>query len=99
MPRPPALTAAELDRFLGASPDWTLEDARLVRRATAASFPAAIEWVVAVADAAERADHHPDIDIRWRTVTFRLSTHDAGAVTVLDVSLARAIDEIVHDAP
>ena len=52
-----------------------------------------------MADAAERADHHPDIDIRWRTVTFRLSTHDAGAVTVLDVSLARAIDEIVHDAP
>ena len=67
----------------------------LVRRSTAASFPEAIGWVVAVAEAAEHADHHPDIDIRWRTVTFRLSTHDAGALTILDVDLARDIDGIV----
>ena len=64
----------------------------LVRRSTATSFPEAIGWVVAVAEAAEHADHHPDIDIRWRTVTFRLSTHDSGAVTILDVTLARDID-------
>jgi len=67
----------------------------LVRRSTAASFPEAIDWVVAVAEAAEHADHHPDIDIRWRTVTFRLTTHDAGALTILDVNLARDIDGIV----
>lgn len=95
MARPAALTPAELDHFLAASPDWSLEAGRLVRHATAGSFPAAIGWVVAVGDAAERADHHPDMDIRWRTVTFRLSTHDAAAVTRLDVELARTIDGIV----
>lgn len=92
MPRHPALTAAELDHFLASSPEWSLDEGMLVRRATATSFPEAIRWVVSVAEAAERADHHPDIDIRWRTVTFRLSTHDSGALTVLDVNLARDID-------
>lgn len=66
-----------------------------MRRATAPSFMAAIGWVVAVAEAAERADHHPDIDIRWRTVTFGLSTHDVGGITSLDVDLARVVDGIV----
>jgi 4a-hydroxytetrahydrobiopterin dehydratase len=95
MARPAALTPAELDHFLATSTDWSLEEGRLVRQATAASFPEAIGWVVAVADAAERADRHTDIDIRWRTVTFRLSTHDAGAVTRLDTDLAGDIDGIV----
>jgi 4a-hydroxytetrahydrobiopterin dehydratase len=95
MPRPPALTEDELDHFLAESPEWSMEAGMLVRRSTAPSFPEAIRWVVAVADAAERADHHPDIDIRWRTITFRLSTHDAGAVTILDVDLARDIDAVL----
>lgn len=95
MARPAALTPQELDQFLVTSPDWSLVEGRLVRRATAATFPEAIAWVVAVADAAERVDHHPDFDIRWRTVTFGLSTHDVGAITSLDVTLARDIDGIV----
>lgn len=96
MPRPSALTTADLDAFLAASPEWSVEAGCLVRQATAASFPQAIAWVVAVADAAERADHHPDIDIRWRTITLRLSTHDAGAITILDVRLAREIDTVLN---
>lgn len=99
MTRPAALTAKEIDDFLATSPDWSLEEGQLVRRATAGSFPEAIGWVVAVADAAERADHHPDIDIRWRTVTFRLRTHDAGAVTSLDVELAAAVEGVVGSSP
>jgi 4a-hydroxytetrahydrobiopterin dehydratase len=95
MARPAALTPAELDHFLTTSTDWSLEEGRLVRQATAASFPEAIRWVVAVAEAAERADHHPDIDIRWRTVTIRLATHDVAAVTNLDTDLASDIDGIV----
>ena len=47
---------------------------------------------------AEELDHHPDIDIRWRTLTFRLSTHSAGGVTHRDVELARRIDDIVARA-
>jgi len=95
MTRPAALTAKEIDDFLATFPDWSLEEGQLVRRATAGSFPEAIGWVVAVADAAERADHHPDIDIRWRTVTFRLSSHDVGALTSLDAALAGDIEAVV----
>ena len=51
-----------------------------------------------VAEAAEAADHHPDIDIRWRTLTFTCATHSAGGVTGKDVELAGTIDGIVRAA-
>jgi 4a-hydroxytetrahydrobiopterin dehydratase len=47
-----------------------------------------------VADEAERRDHHPDIDIRWRTLRFALSTHSAGGLTQLDLDLADEIDRL-----
>jgi 4a-hydroxytetrahydrobiopterin dehydratase len=56
-----------------------------------------VEGVRRVAEAAERADHHPDIDIRWRTVTFTLATHSEGGITEKDVQLAREIDGLVGD--
>jgi 4a-hydroxytetrahydrobiopterin dehydratase len=59
---------------------------------TAPTFLAGVELVRQVAEVAEGMDHHPDIDIRWRKVTFALSTHDAGGITVLDLEQARAID-------
>ena len=46
-----------------------------------------------VAAAAETMDHHPDIDIRWRTVAFALSTHSEGGLTQLDVELAHQISQ------
>ncbi len=51
-----------------------------------------------MAEIAEKADHHPDIDIRWRTLTFRCSTHCAGGITDLDIALAAAISEQVAAA-
>lgn len=78
-------------------PDWSRVDAQISRTVTAASFPAAIELVRRVADAAERANHHPDIDIRWRKVTFTLSTHSAGGLTAADFALAEQID-VLADA-
>ena len=60
-----------------------------------ASFPQAIEVVDRVAVLAEAADHHPDIDIRWRTLTFRLRTHSAGGLTEKDFSLAAEIDSVL----
>jgi 4a-hydroxytetrahydrobiopterin dehydratase len=62
---------------------------------TFASFLDGIEAVRSVAEEAERTDHHPDIDIRWRTVTFTLVTHSQGGITAQDVELARAIDDIL----
>jgi 4a-hydroxytetrahydrobiopterin dehydratase len=50
-----------------------------------------------VADAAEAADHHPDIDIRWRRVTFRLTTKAAGGLTFRDLDMAATIDGLVPD--
>ncbi|OZF30615.1 4a-hydroxytetrahydrobiopterin dehydratase [Rhodococcus sp. 14-2483-1-2] len=75
--------------------EWTVFGKSLTRTVELASFPAAIEAVNRVADAAEEADHHPDIDIRWRTLTFTLSTHSAGGLTQKDVDLARRIDSLV----
>lgn len=76
-------------------PLWTEEGGTLVRLMEAPTFPAAIEWVVLIAEVAERMDHHPDIDIRWRRLRMTLTTHSAGSqVTQLDVQLAQAIDAI-----
>lgn len=56
------------------------------------SFPAAIRFVDYVAELAENADHHPDIDIRYNQVTLKLSTHSAGGITDRDFDLVEAID-------
>jgi len=77
---------------------WTVTEKSLTRTVELTSFPAAIEVVNRVADAAEAADHHPDIDIRWRTLTFTLSTHSAGGLTQKDVDLARRIDALTAPA-
>lgn len=89
MPTP--MTPDEIHEFCRSHPDWTKEGDELVTAVTAASFLEGIALVNAVAQAAEELDHHPDIDIRWRTVTFRLSTHSASAITDLDLRLAQRI--------
>jgi len=80
-------------------PGWQREGDALVRTAELPSFPAAIAVVDRVAELAEERDHHPDVDIRWRTLTFRLSTHYKGGITERDVALAQAIDEQLQTAP
>jgi 4a-hydroxytetrahydrobiopterin dehydratase len=93
-----ALDDEALRSALAELPDWTGDPTGLRREATLPSFRAAIEVVDRVADAAEELDHHPDIDIRWRTLRFACSTHAAGgAVTELDVRLARQIDAVVTE--
>ncbi|MEK8070460.1 4a-hydroxytetrahydrobiopterin dehydratase [Rhodococcoides navarretei] len=75
--------------------EWTVVEKSITRIVELTSFRAAIEVVNRVADAAEEADHHPDIDIRWRTLAFTLSTHSAGGLTQKDVDLARRIDALI----
>jgi 4a-hydroxytetrahydrobiopterin dehydratase len=79
-------------------PGWERDGDTIVRTAKLPSFPAAIEVVDRVAELAERADHHPDIDIRWRTLSFRCSTHSAGGITELDIRLAAQISEQLRSA-
>jgi 4a-hydroxytetrahydrobiopterin dehydratase len=81
---------ARLDRL----PAWRREGEEIKRTVSAPDFPTAIRIVVAVADRAEAIDHHPDIDIRWRTLRFALMTHSAGGLTEKDFALAHDIDEI-----
>jgi len=60
-----------------------------------AAFADAIAFVVRVGFLAEQADHHPDLDIRWRTVRVLLTTHDAGGLTDKDLALAHEIEGVV----
>jgi len=73
---------------------WDRVDAEITRTVECPSFPAAIALVQQVADEAERRDHHPDIDVRWRTLRFTLSTHSAGGLTQRDLDLADEIDRL-----
>lgn len=93
----PALLDDEaIDTALRDLPGWQRDGDALVRTAELPSFPAAIGVVARVGEIAESRDHHPDIDIRWRTLTFRLSTHSEGGITRKDVDLAKAISDQVE---
>ena len=94
MTRPPKLGDAEVEYALADLKGWTRAGAAITRTYEFTTFPLAIEWVRKVADEAERLDHHPDLDIRWRKVTATLSTHSAGGLTALDFALARAMDAL-----
>ncbi|MEH3155444.1 MAG: 4a-hydroxytetrahydrobiopterin dehydratase [Gordonia paraffinivorans] len=87
------LTDDDREQARGVFPEWTVGETEMRRSYEASSFLAGVEIVRRVAEAAEDRDHHPDIDIRWRTVTFTLSTHSAGGLTGKDTDLAGVIDE------
>ena len=86
------LSQAELDAFLAAHREWKISAGQLERTFECPTFLAGIEFVQRVAQLAETEDHHPDIDIRWRKVTLRLTTHDAGGITWRDTRLAALCD-------
>jgi 4a-hydroxytetrahydrobiopterin dehydratase len=96
MPR--LLDDDEIGAALGGLPGWGREGDALVRTAALPSFPSAITVVDRVAAIAEERNHHPDIDIRWRNLTFRCSTHSAGGITELDVALALSISAEIDRA-
>jgi 4a-hydroxytetrahydrobiopterin dehydratase len=89
------LDAEAIVTALGDLDGWSGGTDAITRTAKLATFPDAIAVVDRVAVVAEEMDHHPDMDIRWRTLTFRCATHSAGGVTDLDIELARRIDQIV----
>jgi 4a-hydroxytetrahydrobiopterin dehydratase len=82
----------EITRQLADLPAWRREGDAIRATFEAPEFLAGIRLVDEVADLAETMGHHPDIDIRWRRVTFVLTTHSAGGLTQLDVELAHQID-------
>ena len=88
------LNAAQIKSALATVPDWNKRGKTITRTFVFKDFPAAIKFVNAVAKLAEKAWHHPDIDIRWNKVTLVLTTHDAGGLTEKDFALARKFDQL-----
>jgi 4a-hydroxytetrahydrobiopterin dehydratase len=86
------LTSEEKQALRNAHPSWSVEGEEISRTFLFADYAEAMGFVNRVALAAEKADHHPDIDIRWNRVTLVLSTHSAGALTERDRSLVETID-------
>ena len=73
---------------------WSLEGDTIVAELEFPGFPDAVAFVVRISFAAEAANHHPDLDIRYNQVRIALSTHSEGGVTSKDLDLARAISEL-----
>lgn len=89
------LQPGEVRSALETRPGWSGDATAISRTVELPSFPAAITVVDRIAEIAEELDHHPDIDIRWRRLTFHCATHSAGGVTARDLDLADRIDETV----
>ena len=90
-PSKTALTEEELNQLLRERPDWSLRDGKLTRQWTFKDFVAAMGFVNHVAELAEQAQHHPDIDIRYNRVELALVSHDAGGITARDARMARQL--------
>ena len=93
------LSDEEVDAAAATLNGWQRADGALRRSVTFPSFLDGIGAVRTVAELAEHLDHHPDIDIRWRTVTFALVTHSEGGITDKDVQMAARIDEQIDGIP
>ena len=88
------LSEAEVASKTGSVPDWKRAGSEISRTFQFKDFGGAMRFVNAVAGEAEKANHHPDIDIRWNKVTLTLSTHDAGGLTDKDFALAQVCDKL-----
>jgi 4a-hydroxytetrahydrobiopterin dehydratase len=93
---PSRLSDLEIQRALGSLPGWARRGDVLTKTFTFKRFADGIVFVQRVAKAADRMNHHPDIDIRYTKITCALSTHDAGGITENDLSLAKDIEGLAE---
>ncbi len=98
MPYAPLLSEPEIAEGLAQLPEWRREGDWIARTVRCPSFRAAIDLVNRVADAAEAADHHPDFEINWRRVTFKLTTKAAGGLSHKDFDMAAQIEALASGA-
>jgi 4a-hydroxytetrahydrobiopterin dehydratase len=91
----PVLTVDAIQKNLADLPEWTLEGEEIVRLFEFGDFREAMSFVNSVAMVAERAAHHPDIDIRYNKVKLALASHDAGGITETDFAVAREIGGVL----
>ena len=94
----PALSKAEIHEKLKVMPHWAHVGKSIVKKYTFKSFVPAIAFVNRIAEAAEKANHHPDITINYSIVGISLSTHSEGGVTQKDFDLGGQIDRLAEEA-
>ena len=100
MSRPTKLPAAEVDAWLAAHAGWERDgQGAIARTFKLPDFAAALRFVVRVGLAAEKRDHHPDVELGFGRARFLWTTHDAGGVTSLDLELAAATDAFLPAVP
>lgn len=92
MSRPSRLEESEITAWLAGHPEWTRAGEGIARSFSFPDFASALAFVVRVGLAAEKRDHHPDIELGWGRVRVFWSTHDAKGLTALDTALAEATD-------
>jgi len=88
------LSDIAIQRELGTLPGWSRKGDVITKTFQFRNFLTGIDFVTAVARAAETADHHPDIDIRYTKIVCTLSTHSAGGITQKDLDMARKIETV-----
>ena len=91
------LTGKEIKRSVRELDGWMIRGKVIRRNIEFADFAQAMGFVGSVALYAERAQHHPDITIRWNKISLSLSTHSAGGITKKDISLAREINTLIEE--
>jgi 4a-hydroxytetrahydrobiopterin dehydratase len=90
--KPGKLNEEAVEKALAGLPAWQMDDGKLARDWVFKDFAEAMTFVNSVAEIAEAANHHPDIDIRYNQVRLALVSHDLGGITKRDVALAEKID-------
>ncbi|MFP6859548.1 MAG: 4a-hydroxytetrahydrobiopterin dehydratase [Roseibacillus sp.] len=92
---PNLIPEEDLEACLTKCPAWELEGKEIIRTIEFESFTEAIDFVNDLAEIAEEARHHPDIDIRYSKLILRLTTHSKGGLTASDFEMAQRIDNFV----
>lgn len=77
-------------------PGWSYDGAAISKEFAFRGFKSAITFIVRLADEAERAGHHPDLENHYNLVRVSLNTWDEGGVTAKDLALARAIESVAE---
>src|SRR5664279_3863179 len=90
----PAMSTPQVRLHLKSVPNWSKRAQTILRTFKFKEFLQSMKFINRIARKAQKANHHPDIDIRFDKVTLKLTTHDEGGITKKDFSLARQCDEV-----
>jgi 4a-hydroxytetrahydrobiopterin dehydratase len=92
----PVLEQEKLEAEVASLSGWEVRDGALEKGFANGDFNGSMSFLNRIADAANEADHHPDVSISWDTVTLRWVTHSEGGITDSDVRMARKSDELAR---